>query len=307
MRILIVGAGGIGGYFGAKLMNAGADITFLLRSKRNQLIQSQGLQVETPKGSFTVHPKTLTSDQLGPDYDLIILAPKAFDLDDSLKSLSKASSRGVLLPFLNGLSHIDLLDQRFDKARVMGGVAQIAATITDTGAVKQLNEMHTLIVGHRSPEHEALAREFHDLCKKTDFNHAYSENIEQSLWDKWVFLVSLAGMTTLCRGAVGEIVATPYGSELIQALFEECCTIAKACGNAIAETPRAKALDMLTKAGSSFSSSMMRDLSSGQRTEHEHILGEMIKRGMATQIHCPLVKLAYTQIAVAQAKTQGPA
>ena len=106
MKILIVGAGGIGGFFGAKLLQVGADITFLLREKRQTLIQEQGLLVETPKGSFTVHPKTVLAAQLEPVYDLIILACKAFDLDDSLRSITKASSKGLILPFLNGFSPV---------------------------------------------------------------------------------------------------------------------------------------------------------------------------------------------------------
>ena len=302
MKILIVGAGGIGGYFGAKLLQAGADITFLLRDKRHQLIQSQGLTVETPKGNFTVHPKSLMSNQLEPMYDLIILAPKAFDLDDSLKSLEKASTQGVLLPFLNGLSHMDSLDQRFGKARVMGGVAHIAAMITDTGAVKQLTDLNMLTIGSRVPEHEALAKEFFALCRQADFNSVYSENIDQVLWDKWVFLATLAGMTTLCRGSVGDIVATPYGQELTLAMYGECCSIAKASGHAIGDGPKGKAIEMLTKIGSPFTASMLRDLISGQKTEHDHILGQMISKVEQSGLGCQLLKMAYTQIAVAQIK-----
>ena len=302
MKILIVGAGGIGGYFGAKLINAGADITFLLREKRHQLIQAQGLAIETPKGSFTVQPKSVTASQLEPIYDLIILAPKAFDLEDSLRSLDKAINQGVLLPFLNGLSHVETLDKLFGKARVMGGVAHIAAMITDTGAVKQLTDLNMLTVGPRAPEHEALAKDFIALCKQADFNSAYSENIEQVLWDKWVFLATLAGMTTSCLGSVGEIVSTPYGKELTLAMYEECCSIAKAAGYAIGELPRRKAIEMLTKEGSPFTASMLRDLISGQKTEHEHILGQMIKKGEENRIGCQLLKMAYTQIAVTEIK-----
>jgi len=305
MKILIVGAGGIGGYFGAKLLRAGADVTYLLRDKRHRLIQSQGLTIETPNGNFTVHPKSVTADQLQRDYDLIILASKAFDLADSLKSLTQASAKGVVLPFLNGLSHFEMLDKQFGRARVMGGVAHVAAMITDTGAVRQLTDMHLLTVGHRSPEHEALARAFAALCGAADFDYAYSENIEQVLWDKWVFLASLAGMTTLCRDTVGDIVATPYGRELTLALYAQCCAIAQTCGYAIGEAPRAKAIDMLTKAGSTFTASMLRDLLSGQPTEHEHILGELIKKGEATGTPCQLLKIAYTQLAVAQARHSG--
>lgn len=302
MKILIVGAGGIGGYFGAKLINAGADITFLLREKRHQLIQAQGLTIETPKGSFTVQPKSVTASQLEPIYDLIILAPKAFDLEDSLRSLDKAINQGVLLPFLNGLSHVETLDKLFGKARVMGGVAHIAAMITDAGAVKQLTDLNMLTVGPRATEHEALAKEFIALCKQADFNSAYSENIEQVLWDKWVFLATLAGMTTLCRGSVGEIVSTPYGKELTLVMYEECCSIAKAAGHVIGEIPRSKAIEMLTKVGSPFTASMLRDLISGQKTEHDHILGKMIIKGEKSGVRCQLLKMAYTQIAVKQMK-----
>ena len=302
MKILIVGAGGIGGYFGAKLIKVGADVTFLLRDKRQKLIQAQGLIVETPKENFMVQPKSLTADQLEPIYDLIILAPKAFDLEDSLKSLVKASTRGVLLPFLNGLSHMEVLDKQFGKSRVMGGVAHIATMITDTGAVKQLTDLNLLTVGPRAPEHEALAKEFIEFCKKADFDSAYNENIDQVLWDKWVFLATLASMTTLCRGSVGDIVATPYGQELTLAMYEECCSIAKASGQAIGDIPKGKAIEMLTKVGSPFTASMLRDLISGQKTEHEHILGQMIGKGAQAGMGCQLLKMAYTQIAVSQIK-----
>ena len=139
MKILIVGAGGVGGYFGARLINAGADVTFLLREARHQKIKAEGLVVETPKETFTVRAKSVTKDQLQPEYDIIMLAPKAYDLDDALESIAGASSKGVLIPFLNGLNHLQALDERFGLDRVMGGVAQIAGTITETGAVKRLN------------------------------------------------------------------------------------------------------------------------------------------------------------------------
>ena len=298
MKILILGAGGVGGYFGAKLLRAGADVTFVLRDKRRRLIQEHGLSIETPKESFTVFPACVTSAELAPDYDLIILAPKSYDLQDELSSIAGASGKGVLLPFLNGLSHIGLLDQRFGRERVMGGVAHIAAMLTETGAVRQLNDLHSLTVGHRHADHEALAREFMALCAKADFDSHYSDDIEQALWDKWVFLATLASMTTLCQGTVGEIVATPYGTDLTRKVYGECCAIADRCAHPIAESARDKALAMLTKPGSPFTASMLRDMKAGQRTEHEHILGEMVRRGLAQSVACDLVAMAHTRMAV---------
>lgn len=298
MKILIVGAGGIGGFFGAKLLQVGADVTFLLREKRQKLIQEQGLTLETPKGNFTVHPKTVLADQLEPVYDLIILACKAFDLNDSLQSIAKASSTGVILPFLNGFTHLEALDRQFGRDRVMGGVAHIAAMITETGSVKQLNDLNSLTIGPRTPEQELLSQEFFTLCTKADFDSFYKQNIEQALWDKWVFLATLAGMTTICRGSIGEIVATTYGKELIKRMFAECCSIAMSSGYVITEGAQASAQEILTKEGSSFTASMLRDLLAGKRDEHSHILGDLIAFAAIHSIDCPLLKVAYTHMAV---------
>jgi 2-dehydropantoate 2-reductase len=300
MKLLIVGAGGIGGYYGSKLMLAGADVTYLLREKRQAHIEKHGLVVETPQGSYTVNPKTITAQELQPIYDLIILAPKAFDLEDSLQAISGASSQGFILPFLNGLAHIEQLDRLFGRERVIGGIAHIAATITETGAVKQLTDLHVLTVGARTPSQEAVAKEFYGLCQKTDFNAVYSDNIEQALWDKWTFLSTLAGMTTLCNGSIGEIITTPYGEALTNTMYQQCCAIAEAHGYAIADGVQTKSIEMLTLAGSPMTASMLRDLNAGNKTEHAHILLEMINKAQSKQLDCDLIKMAYTHIELIQ-------
>lgn len=302
MKTLILGAGGIGGYFGARLIQAGADVTFLVREARQQLLERAGLQIETPGGNFSVQPRTVTATTVQPDYDLIVLAPKAYDLDDALASLARADARGAILPFLNGLDHLRVLDARYGRARVLGGVAHIAATITPTGAVRQLSPLHRLTVGARDATHEALARDFIALCARADFDSAYSEDIEQVLWNKWVFLATLAGMTTACQGSVGEILATPEGEALTRQMFAECCAVARAQDHAVSEEEQGKALAMLTQKGSAFTASMLRDLQGGQRTEHEHILGDMVRRGLAAGVNVDLLRLAWTHMAVRAAQ-----
>jgi 2-dehydropantoate 2-reductase len=301
MKILIVGAGGIGGYFGAKLLLSGADITYLLREKRQQLIEDHGLTIETPTGSFTVHPRSVLADQLEPIYDLIILAPKAFDLDETLKSIGKAAKKGLILPFLNGFTHMQKLDEHFGKGRVMGGVAHIAAMITQSGSVKQLTELHSLTIGPRTPEQTGLAQDFFALCKKADFESFYKEQIEQSLWDKWVFLATLAGMTTICRGSVGNIASAPYGIELSRRMYDECCRIAASLGFAVSDETQNNAIALLTKEGSPFTASMLRDLLALKQAEHEHILGDLIALGANANIDCPLLKIAHTHMVVESA------
>lgn len=305
MKILILGAGGIGGYFGARLLQAGADVTFLVREKRKQLIDSAGLRIETPRGGFTVQPPTVTAATARPDYDLIMLAPKSYDLADALASVAPAQGRAVFLPFLNGIDHLATLDATFGRPRVMGGVAHIAATITDSGAVRQLSDLHRLTVGPRDAAHQALAHAFADACREAEFDSQYSEDIEQVLWDKWVFLATLAGMTTVCQGSVGEIVATPHGQALTVQMFQECCAVARASGHPIAAPAADQALGLLTQQGSTFTASMLRDLQAGQRTEHEHILGAMARRGRDAGLPMDLIRLAHTHMAVRAGQAAG--
>lgn len=302
MRILIVGAGGVGGYFGARLIQAGADVTFLLRPARRALIERRGLVIESPHGDFTVRPRTVVAEELTPDYDVIVLSPKAYDLDSALESIVGASTRGVLLPVLNGLAHMSVLDARFGRARVMGGVAHIVSTITDDGAVRQLAPLNVLTVGHRDPAHEGVAREFYRHCEAAQFDSRYSDNIEQALWDKWTFLAALAGATTLYRGTVGDIVATPHGAALIGAMHDECLAVAAACGFPVAEAVRSTSMGRLTEPASPMTSSMLRDLLGGSRAEHEHILGEMARLAGVHGVACPLVQAALTHMRVETAK-----
>lgn len=302
MKILILGAGGIGGYFGARLLQAGANVTFLVREKRQQVIARAGLQIETPQGSFSVQARTVTASSVEPEYDLIVLAPKAYDLDDALASLASADSRGVLLPLLNGLDHMGVLDAKYGRARVMGGVAHIAATLTEGGAVRQLTDMHQLTVGARDATHEPLARAFMAACGQAKFDSLYAENIEQVLWDKWVFLATLAGMTTVSQGSVGDIVATPHGLDLMRQMYAEACAVALASGHPIAPATAEAALRLLTTP-SVLTASMLRDLQGGQRTEHEHILGALARRGRDAGLPMDLLRLAYTHLAVYAART----
>lgn len=300
MKILIVGAGGIGGYFGAKLITAGADITYLEKNNRHNFIQKNGLTIETPNETFTVQPKLVTIDHLKPIYDLIILTPKAFDLEDSLKDLSNATSKGILLPFLNGFSHLEKLDNQFGKERIMAGVAQIMAMVTPVGSVKRITRIHSLTIGPRSKDHETVAQRFFQLCQKADFDSFYNENIEQTLWDKWVLLASLASITTFFHSPVGKIAVTKYGRELTHHIYHECCAIAKACGFSIDTTTQNEALETLTKEESPLTASMLRDFEAGQKTEHEHILHDLIHRGIEAKVPCSLLKVAYTHISLLQ-------
>ncbi len=294
MKILVLGAGGVGGYFGGRLIQSGTNVCFLVRPGRAAQLAADGLQVESPHGNFQVAAKAITADQLHGDWDLIVLSPKAYDLDDAIETLRPAmSQKACLLPLLNGVAHMDELDATFGAPRVLGGVAHIAATLSKTGIVRQLNPLHILTMGHREPAQAPLARAFFEACKAASFDAVYSEDITQTLWDKWTFLATLAGSTTLFRSGVGAVTAKPEGAALMTRMYGECLAVAAAFGQAVGEAAQEKARGILMAPGSDFTASMLRDLLGNQRTEHEHILGDMARRATAHGIDAPLITAAY--------------
>lgn len=299
MKILILGAGGVGGYFGGRLMEASADITYLVREKRQQSLRENGLKVESPHGNMALEVKTVTAQTAKPDFDLILLAPKAYDLEASLASLENAVGKHtVLLPVLNGMAHLRRLDEQYGAHRVMGGVAHIAAELTDAGVVRQLTPMHSLTMGHRDPAHASVARDFFRLCQQANFDSVYSENIQEALWTKWAFLAALAGSTTLYRGSVGRIIATNHGDALMRALYAECLSVAQGYGSPVPADAQDKALKMLTQPDSPLTASMLRDLLSGRRTEHDHVLGDMVRMAQSKNLNAPLLAASYCHMQV---------
>lgn len=306
MKMLFLGAGGVGGYFGGRLVEAGADVTFLVRPARAASLRRDGLRIRSPLGDAQLAVKTVTADELAPQYDLVVLAPKAYDLDDAVAAVAPAvGAHTHVLPLLNGIAHMGVLDRRFGRERVLGGVAHIGAVLEPDGTVRHLGELHALTAGGRDAQAAAVAAEFIAVCVQARFDAVLSADIETSLWEKWVLLAALAGITTLTRGSVGEIMATRDGERLVRQLHAECAAVAAAAGIAIAPQVHERTLAMLTRRGSSFTASMLRDLQSGLRTEHDHVLGDMLARADGFGHDAPVLRAAYCHLQVQAARRAG--
>lgn len=298
MRILVVGAGATGGYFGGRLLEAGRDVTFLVRERRAAQLAQHGLRIHSACGDVAIAaPPALTTISLREPFDLVLFGCKAWDLPQAIKDVAPAvGEHSAVLPVLNGMRQLDLLDARFGAARVLGGMCSIAATLDDAGGIRHLNTMHTLCFGERdgsaSARFEAIAAAM--ACGR--FDDRASTHVLQDMWDKWLFLASLAGLTCLMRAAVGDIMAAPGGHAAALALLEECRQTAQACG----QPPSAKAVQraraMLADADSSLTASMLRDLEHGGRVEADHVIGDLLVRAQAQGVATPLLGLAYTHL-----------
>lgn len=280
MRILVVGAGAVGGYFGGRLLAAGRDVTFLVRPARARALASTGLVIQSPAaGDVRLEkPPTVLSSELAKPFDLVILSCKAYDLDEAIASFAPAVGPATaILPVLNGMRHLDVLEERFGPNAALGGVCMISSTLDAEGRIIHLNDRHLLSFGERSGERSARGEKIAETFASANFEHRLSQKILQEMWEKWLFITTLAGINCLMRANVGEIVEAG-GSSFALALLDECRAIAASAGFAPPEATLKRLRAVFTARDSRFAASMLRDLESGRRTEGEQVVGDLLRR-----------------------------
>jgi 2-dehydropantoate 2-reductase len=296
MRILVLGAGAIGGYFGGRLAEAGTDVTFLVRPAREAAMRGR-LRIESRYGDADIPVNVVTSDTIEGTFDLVLLTCKAYDLASAIETIAPfVGDNTAVLPLLNGLAHIDTLNERFGKARVLGGVAKIAVSLDPSGIVKHLNDWRFITFGEQdgtmSPRVEALQAAF----DKTSVVAKAVPNIMQTMWEKIVHLTTVAGATCTMRASVGEIARTKYGADFMLDLLNRNIEIASREGFA----PSAAFLEEYTKLfldrSSTYSASMLRDILKGGPTEGEHVIGYMLRKAEQHGVDATMHRFIYVNL-----------
>jgi 2-dehydropantoate 2-reductase len=307
MRILVVGAGATGGYFGGRLLQHGRDVTFLVREKRAAQLAQHGLSIHSSTGDVDLpSPPTVLASNLREPYDLILLSCKAYGLEQAMVDIAPAvGSQTAILPLLNGMRQLDLLDERFGTEHVLGGQCVIAATLDEHGAVRHLNQLHSLTFGERDGSMSERMQQITQRLSNAGFDARPSSTVLQDMWDKWVFLASLAGITCLMRGSVGAIAAAPGGSAATLALLEECRAVAERAGHVPGDATMQRARGALTDPGSSLTASMLRDLQQGHAIEADHVIGDMLARAGRPHDADALLAIVYANLKVYEAGRQG--
>jgi 2-dehydropantoate 2-reductase len=308
MKILVLGAGAIGGYFGGRLVQAGADIGFLVRERRLAQLQARGLVVRSPHGDFTVAVRAFTRDRIDVPVDLVVLACKAYDLDAAIESVAPAVGEDtIVLPLLNGLAHVERLQAAFGAARVAGGSCAIPATLTPDGEVVQLGAFHRIVFG-RLPGTAVVAddrlKQLLALFGSTPVDVELADDMMLALWEKFVGLATLAAMTCLMRGTVGDILAADDGAALMAETYAACEGTARAAGCVPRDSVMAGFRAMFADRQSSLSASMLRDLESGGRTEGAHIVGDMLARARAAGVDPGPLRAAWCHLQAAEHRRQ---
>jgi 2-dehydropantoate 2-reductase len=291
MRILIVGAGAIGGYFGGRLLESRRDVTFLVRPKRAAELKRTGLVIRSAFGDVTLaDPPTVTAQTLRETFDLILLSCKAYDLDGAMDSFAPAvGPETAIIPLLNGLRHLDALDARFGAAHVLGGQCLISSVLDAEGRIVHMNDTHVLSFGRRDATGnlDAIAA----TLSGARFEARLSANILQAMWEKWIFIAAFAGITCLMRAAVGDII-TAGASNLATGLLDECAAIATHAGFPPSEASLARSRGIIASPGSALTASMLRDIERGGPIEADHIVGDLLRHGESS----PLLRIAYAHL-----------
>ena len=302
LRVLVLGAGGTGGYFGGRLAQSGAEVTFLVRPARAAQLERDGLSIHSPLGDARFPVAHVVAEDLpalaaASPFDLVVLSCKAYDLDSAIEAVAPAvGAATTVMPILNGLLHYEALDARFGRDRVLGGLCFISATKAADGGIQHLGRPASITFGERDGGRSARVEAFAAMCARAGIDHVASDDIAQEQWNKFSFLASLAAGTCLMRAAIGSIVASEGGVAFMSALHDVCLAVAAAEGQPVPQQARDAARANLTLAGSEVKASMLRDLEAGQKVEAAHIVGDMLHRAQRAGLESPLLATAWCHL-----------
>jgi 2-dehydropantoate 2-reductase len=301
MRLLVVGAGSTGGYFGGRLAQAGRDVTFLVRPRRAAQLKAGGLQIVSPHGDVKLAPKVVTAGHMDGTFEAVLLAVKAFALDAALEDLAPAvGPETMILPVLNGMKHVDILASRFGERAVAGCACKIASLIDDRSRIVQLTPLHELVYGEMDGVPSRRMQALDAFMQSAGFDAKLSSTIKREMWEKWVLLAALGGVTCLMRGTIGDIEAARGGREFVKRFLDEVVSVVTVAG----EPPAAPFLEtiraQLTAKGSALASSMYRDLQKGDPIEADQIIGDLLSRAEKAKISTPLIATAYANMCIYQ-------
>jgi 2-dehydropantoate 2-reductase len=298
VRIVVVGAGAIGGYVAARMIEAGLDVTLLVREGRKRQLEHTGLSVISPCGDCVFRPPLLVSGEEGGPYDMLIVASKAYGLEELLEqSRPYLHENTVILPFLNGMKHMEQIAEAYPGQPLLGGVARIETTLGEDGTIHHLGAYHYFTYGAYLNLTEERYEEIRGILSTVPLLTEKSD-IRKDLWEKYAFINVLSGLTTLYQATVGEIRETGVGMTLFKQAFAETIQVIQCAGGTLSEELADKQFRVVEGMSARTTSSMMRDLSKGLPTEYLHIQGYLIELAHRQGCSVPLLEIIFGRLEV---------
>ncbi|CUB46038.1 2-dehydropantoate 2-reductase [Bacillus cereus] len=304
MRILVLGAGGVGGFFGGRLVEKGEDVTFLVRSKRKKQLEERGLVIRSVNGDFSFQPKLITKEDRTAPFDVILFSTKAYHLNEAIQDLKPfVGESTVIIPLLNGIAHLSLLQKEFGEEKVIGGLCFIETTLNDEGEIVQTSAANRLVFGEMKSQHAEKIKHISKAFAGTKSSFVLSENITQDMWHKYLFITVMSGVTTLMRAPIGPIRESEGGHDFIRNLFEECVQIMRCIGAPVKDDITEEHMKTIDKISYHMKSSMQRDMEKGSSIEGTHLQGYLLDVAKQFSIEAPLLGVVYQNLKVYEEMT----
>ncbi|MCQ6523989.1 MULTISPECIES: 2-dehydropantoate 2-reductase [Bacillus] len=304
MRILVLGAGGVGGFFGGRLVEKGEEVTFLVRSKRKKQLEERGLVIRSVNGDFSFQPKLITKEDRIAPFDVILFSTKAYHLNEAIQDLKPfVGESTVIIPLLNGVAHLSLLQKEFGEEKVIGGLCFIETTLNDQGEIVQTSAANRLVFGEIKSQHAEKMKHISKAFAGTKSSFVLSENITQDMWHKYLFITVMSGVTTLMRAPIGPIRESKGGRDFIRNLFEECMQIMRCVGAPIKDNIVQEHMKTIDKISYNMKSSMQRDMEKGSSIEAKHLQGYLLDVAEQFSIEAPLLGAVYQNLKVYEEMT----
>jgi 2-dehydropantoate 2-reductase len=310
MRFLILGAGGLGGYYGGVLLKSPADVAFLVRPRRAAQLAARGLVVKNPEGDFVTPVKTLLAGEVNDPYDIVLLACKAHDLDSAIEAIAPAvGPESAVLPVLNGIDHITILTDRFGDHRVLGGMSLVRAELSPGGDIirPEGSGLGKTSYGELNRERSARCEAIQTALAAGGVVSTISDDILAEMWAKFCGFATAATIAALIRARAGEIASAGAGATFVDSVFEECARVTAAEGYPTPPEMGDLVRGMFARAGSTYGPSILWDLENGRRTEGEHTVGDMVRRADRHGLEVPLLRAALCNLQIHEARVRAVA
>jgi 2-dehydropantoate 2-reductase len=307
MRIAVIGAGGVGGYFGGLLQKSGQDVAFLARGEHLRALQERGLRVRSVHGDFELSSVRATDrpDKLGQP-DLVLFTVKTYDTERAAAQIRPAvGPNTAVLTFQNGVDNPERIDRVLGVGTAMGGTVHIETTIAEPGVIAQTSPMRRVALGELDGRPSERAERARDAFQAAGLEATLSDNIRKALWEKFLFIVGMSGLSTLTRSPVGIVLAVPEVREMLAQAFAETAAVAEAEGVALDPDPVGRMMAFAQNLKPSMKSSMQRDLERGRRLEVESINGTVVRLGRAHGIPTPVNACIYACLKLEDLRAQG--
>jgi 2-dehydropantoate 2-reductase len=297
MRIAVMGAGGVGGYFGGRLAQAGHDVTFIARGRHLEAMQQKGLALKSPLGDAVLKVKAAGAAAEASPADIVLFAVKLWDTEASAEQLRPVVEKGGhVIPFQNGVESVARIGAILGKERVMGGAAYIAARIAEPGTIVQTGSVARLRFGPALPSQRKAAEAFHAACADAKIDCELAEDIERVLWEKFVLLVGVSASTTVTRKTIGLVRSDPDLRWLLESVMRETWVVGRRRGVGLADDLVTKTLAQAETFAPEMRASMAADLEAGGRLEAPWLSGAVARMSAEAGLEAPVNRAVYAAL-----------